>query len=866
MPKNKRQQEESTTERKFLRSAMQQSANLSTEQAGEITATKSDAILGRNGPTKEDRKGSFYERLIDVLWDDYTSIPFAKKEDFVVTGVINPVREQGGRFMRWDSNKGQYRVMGEDEERDIVRTVMQALRDRRKNTPEKPKKRASAQGIECTFPLRQEADCPEQDCEPLGMSPTVLPHEQKHAEVSVQQANCPEQNCEPFGVSTIALSRWQEYEEAPDQQGNCPEQDGKPPAIDPLYGKKQNIIQPEQPMYTLRPKNLALQSKNDASRMGLSSGMPRNKKQQERSMAERKLLRATQQSANLSTEQEGGVIATKNDAILGHRGPTEGSRKRSFYERLIDVLWDDYTSIPFTKREDFVVTKVINPVREQGGRFIRWDADKQQYSVMEEGDIVKTVRQALRDRRKNTLRTPGKEECAQGVEYMQPLRQEANCPEQDCEPLGVSTVAFPHRQERGKSPDQQTNYSEQDLESLGVFTVAFPHGQERGKSPDQQTNYSGQDLESLGVSTVAFPHGQERGKSPDQQTNYSGQDLESLGVSTVVFPHGQERGKSPDQQTNYSGQDLESLDVFKVQLSHVRERAAALYQRNKYLEQYLESRSLPAVGLSYFWKRAEALYRQAQSLEQHLESRSLSAVELSYRQEYAEAPNQQANCPEQDGDGKLPAIDPLHGEKQDIIRPEQPTYTLQLRGSDAILGCNGPTKADRRGSFYERLIHVLWDEYGKIPFTEKESFAVNRVMNPVREQGGRFMRWDSNKGQYRVMGEDEERDIVKTVMQALRDRRKNMLIPYRTGIYAQSIECVPSSRQEASCPERDLEPLGVSAPELTNGQEHAEAPEQQDNCPERDLEPLGVSAPELTNGQEHAEAPEQQDNCPERDL
>jgi hypothetical protein len=186
--------------------------------------------------------------------------------------------------------------------------------------------------------------------------------------------------------------------------------------------------------------------------------------------------------------------------------------------------------------------------------------------------------------------------------------------------------------------------------------------------------------------------------------------------------------------------------------------------------------------------------------------------------------------------------------------------------SDAILGRNGPTKEDRKGSFYERLIDVLWDDYTSIPFAKKEDFVVTGVINPVREQGGRFMRWDSNKGQYRVMGEDEERDIVKTVMQALRDRRKNMLIPYRTGIYAQSIECVPSSRQEASCPERDLEPLGVSAPELTNGQEHAEAPEQQDNCPERDLEPLGVSAPELTNGQEHAEAPEQQDNCPERDL
>ena len=790
MPKNKRQQGESTAERKSLRSAMQQSVNLSTEQEGEITAAKSDAILGRNGPTKEDRKGSFYELLIDVLWNDYISTPFAKKEDFVVTKVINPVLEKGGRFMRWDSDKGQYRVMGESERRDIVKTVMQALRDRRKNTPEKLKKRTAAQGIECTPLLRQEADCPEQDCEPLGMSPTVSPRGQKHVEEYGQQANCLEQNCEPPGVSTIALFHWQKHAEAPDQQDNCSEQDVKPPAIDSLYKKQQNIqdiIQPEQPMYTLRTKNLAPQSKDDVSQMGLSK--------REKSMANRRLMRAAQQLANLSAGQEGEITATKNDAILGHKGPTEGSRKGFFYEQLIDALWDDYSVVPLTQKEDFVVAKIINPVFEQGGRFIRWDADKQQYRAMEEEDIIKTVRQALRDRRKNALRRSGREECA----HVQPLRQEANCPEQDCEPIGVFTVAFPHGQERGKSLDQQTNYSEQDLESFGVLTV---------------------------------------------------------------------------------------------RLSRVRERAAALYHRNKYLEQQLESRSLPAVKLSYFWKRAEALYQQAQCLEQQLESRSLSAVELLYWQEHAEALYQQANYPEQgldphslsavdlaywqqcseatnqqaiflEQDSKLPAIDSLRGEKQDMIQPEQPTYTLQLRDSDAILGCNGPTKADRKGSFYEQLMRVLWDEYSKIPLTEKEGFVVNRVINPVRKQGGRFMRWDTNRQQYRVMGEGEEKEIAKTVMQSLRDHRKSSLIEHRKGAYAQSIECVLPLRQEANCPEQDLEPLGVSAPELTDGREEAESPDQQLNCPEQYLEPLGVSSDELSYGQKHAGAPEQQDSCSE---
>jgi hypothetical protein len=753
MPKNKRLQEEGIVERKLLRAAMRQPTNLSTEQEGEITAAKSDAILGCNGPTKGDRKGSFYEQLIDELWGEYASIPLIEKEDFVVNKVMNPVRKQGGRFMRWDSNKNQYRVMEEREEREIAKTVMQALRDRRKSTPEKPKKRPSAQGIECTPPLRQEANCPEQDYIPLGMSITEL-------------------------------SYWQGYEEAPDQQAHYSEQDSKPPAIDSLHGKKQGIIQPEQPMYTftLYPENLVPQRTNDESRMGLSSGMPKNKRQQEKSMAEHKLLRAAQQSVNLSTEQESGVTTTKEDATLGHMGPTKGDRKESFYKQLIDVLWDDYGSIPLTEKWKFVVDKVINPIHGRGGRFVRWDADKQQYRVMEGEEITKKVMQALRNGRKNTPGKPKEGTCAQGIEYAQPLRQGANCSEQDCDPFGVSTVASSHGQERGKSPERQTHYSRQDLESLGVSPIAFPDGQERGKSPERQTHYSRQDLEFFGVSTA--------------------------------------------------------------ELSYLRELAPAeaLYRQDK-----------------------EALYRQDKYLGQDSESFGVPNAVFPYRQKYEETPKQQANnCPEQDG--KLSAIDSLHRKRQDLLQPKHPIYTLQLRDSDAILGCNGPTKADRKGSFYEQLIHVLWDDYSRINLTEKEDFVVNRVINPVRKQNGRFMRWDTNKKQYRVMEESEEKEIAKTVMQALRDRRKNMPRKYKGETYAQGIEHILPLRQEASCPERDLEPLGMATPELPHGQEQAKLPDQQPSCPEQDLEPLGVSATELPHGQEHVEAPEQRANCPEQDL
>jgi hypothetical protein len=901
MPKNKRQQEEGIVERKLPR-ATRQSDNRSAEQESEeITFTENDAILGRNGPTKEDRKGSLYEQLLDAWWDDYSKVPFAEKEDFAVKKVMNPVREQGGRFMRWDSNKEQYRVMEEKEERDIAKTVMQALRDRRKNTPEKPRRRAYAQGVEYLQPLRDEASCPEQDCKPFGGAAIALSHGQKQARVLYQQTDCSEQDCEPFGASTIALSHWQKRAEALYEQVHCTEQDGKSSTIDPLRGKKQEIIEPERPFYAFQPENIVPQRRSEVLQMGLLSGVSENKRLQGESAANRKLPRATRQSANRGTEQEGEEITfTENDAILGCNGPTKEDRKGSLYEQLLDAWWDDYSKVPFAEKEDFAVKKVMNPVREQGGRFMRWDSNKEQYRVMEqkeEREITKTVMQALRDRRKNTPEKPRRRAYARGVEYMQPLRDEASCPEQDCKPFGGAAVALSHGQKQARalyqqdnylrqegksfggsafelfsrgqkqarSPYQQDNYLEQDYEPLSVSAVAFSHGQKQASAPYQQDNYLEQDYEPLSGSAVALSHGQKQARASYQQDNYLEQDCEPFDGSAVALSRGQERGKSPDQPTNYSGQDLESRSVSAVKLSCLRERAAALYQRNKYLEQYLEARNLPAVGLSYFWKRAAALYQQAQCLEQRLEPRNLPAVEWPYYwQEHAEALYQQANCPEQDG--KLPAIDPLHGGKQDIIQPEQPIYTLQLRDSDAILGRNGPTKADLEGSFYEQLIHVLWDEYSKIPLTEREDFAVNRVINPVREQGGRFMRWDTNRQQYRVMEEREEKEIAKTVMQSLRDCRKNTPENPKGGIYAQGVEGALLLRQGGSCPERDLEPLGVSTPELPYGQKEAKSPDQRLNCPEQYLEPLGASTPELPHGQKHVEAPEQQDHCPEQDL
>lgn len=86
---------------------------------------------------------------------------------------------------------------------------------------------------------------------------------------------------------------------------------------------------------------------------------------------------------------------------------------------------------------------------------------------------------------------------------------------------------------------------------------------------------------------------------------------------------------------------------------------------------------------------------------------------------------------------------------------------------DALIGgCGGNANKIRGNSLYFELINSFAVEYYSLKKGQKRQFAVEKVINPLREDGGRFLTMCS--GAFRVV--ESEKIVQSKVMNALRDK------------------------------------------------------------------------------------------------
>lgn len=97
--------------------------------------------------------------------------------------------------------------------------------------------------------------------------------------------------------------------------------------------------------------------------------------------------------------------------------------------------------------------------------------------------------------------------------------------------------------------------------------------------------------------------------------------------------------------------------------------------------------------------------------------------------------------------------------------------------SDVFLGRGGGTNQKRQGSLYRKLVLDNFEEYLTLSALKKRAFAVEKIIHPITEKGGKFLVYHRGKKEWLPAQWNE---VASKVMQALRDCKKETAITQDT--------------------------------------------------------------------------------------
>jgi hypothetical protein len=80
------------------------------------------------------RRNSLYQTLIESNWGDYKKCNVLNKRQFVLINIVSPIKAKGGRFLSLSKREGVGWVDVTSNRALVIRTAMQALRDRGRKT------------------------------------------------------------------------------------------------------------------------------------------------------------------------------------------------------------------------------------------------------------------------------------------------------------------------------------------------------------------------------------------------------------------------------------------------------------------------------------------------------------------------------------------------------------------------------------------------------------------------------------------------------------------------------------------------------------------------------------------------------------
>lgn len=104
-------------------------------------------------------------------------------------------------------------------------------------------------------------------------------------------------------------------------------------------------------------------------------------------------------------------------------------------------------------------------------------------------------------------------------------------------------------------------------------------------------------------------------------------------------------------------------------------------------------------------------------------------------------------------------------------KAENPRPTIlasEIHPSDVLLGCT----TSQNNAYYRELVQKNVRRYREMEERAKRQFLHDHIISPIYEIGGRFLRKRIG-GEYYIIA--EERDVEKTIMQALRDQWKRLM-------------------------------------------------------------------------------------------
>ena len=101
--------------------------------------------------------------------------------------------------------------------------------------------------------------------------------------------------------------------------------------------------------------------------------------------------------------------------------------------------------------------------------------------------------------------------------------------------------------------------------------------------------------------------------------------------------------------------------------------------------------------------------------------------------------------------------------------PRKERLTLE---NDVHIGRGGEINKKRQYSLYSKLLNESYEECKTLTGKDKRHFAWERIAWPISNAGGKFWAKKSNSEDEWI--EAKYPQVVKTIMQALRDRRKGM--------------------------------------------------------------------------------------------
>lgn len=99
-------------------------------------------------------------------------------------------------------------------------------------------------------------------------------------------------------------------------------------------------------------------------------------------------------------------IVEGKDVPFGRGGNLNQLRnKNSLWMKLLDEHWKSYSDEIDTKKVLYVQEHIVAPIHEKGGRFLVMnDLKGTEYRVVKEDEALKTIQQALRDKKKPNKR------------------------------------------------------------------------------------------------------------------------------------------------------------------------------------------------------------------------------------------------------------------------------------------------------------------------------------------------------------------------------------------------------------------------------------------------------------------------------